>query len=267
MAKRELLITLSEILRFGSDHLIPRQPISLYRYIELLVQIALLRKFRFSRVLETGPGSSPVFGVWPRGLYESGTIIDYNEKVLSYCERTLAGKNIERIQVDFDGSDVLASLGVKWDLIVSNAVIEHLRNDSAHVRDIHRSLAEGGMVVCVTVLHEWLFNDWDRAVGHYRRYSPRSLLSLFDDFSTVQYIPTSYIQELVRPLFFGRIRHLLGNTTEVNNRLFGEEVERFSRPPYASIFGLVRWMLPVYLCLDWYISRLLGGIAIIIARK
>ena len=267
MADRESLITLGEVLRLSSDHLVPKQPISLYRYIELLVQLALLRKFRFSSVLETGPGSSPVFSVWPRRLYESGTIVDYSEKVLSYCERTLAGKNIDRIKADFDGGNVLALLGRKWDLIVSNAVIEHLRNDADHVRDIHRSLADGGMVVCVTVLHEWLFNDWDRAVGHYRRYSPRGLLSLFDDFSTVQYIPTSYLQEMVRPLFFGRIRHLLGNTPEINNRLFGEEVVRFSRPPYAGIFGLVRWALPVYLCLDWCFSRVLGGIAIVIARK
>ncbi len=123
------------------------------------------------------------------------------------------------------------------------------------------------MVVCVTVLHEWMFNDWDRAVGHYRRYSSRGLISLFEDFSAVQYIPTCYLQEMVRPLFFGRIRHLLGNTPEINNRLFAEEVVRFSRPPYARIFGLVRWTLPMYLYLDWCFSRLLGGIAIVIARK
>jgi hypothetical protein len=102
---------------------------------------------------------------------------------------------------------------------------------------------------------------------HYRRYTPQRLISPFDDFSTVQYIPTSYLQEMVRPLFFGRIRHLVGNTPEVNNRLFGDEVPRFSRPPYASILGLVRWTLPVYLCLDWWLSRVLGGIAIVVARK
>lgn len=267
MANREAIITLGEILRLSSDHLVPKQAISLYRYVELLVQLALLRKFRFSSVLETGPGSYPVFRVWPRQLYETGTIVDYSEKVLSYCERTFAGENIECIRVDFDGGNVLPSLCRKWDLIISNAVIEHLRNDAEHVRDIHRSLTDGGMVICVTVLHEWLFNDWDRAVGHYRRYSPRRLISLFDDFSTVQYIPTSYLQEMVRPLFFHRIRHLLGNTPEINNQLFVEEVVRFSRPPYASIFGLARWTFPMYLCLDWCFSRVLGGIAIVIARK
>ena len=261
------MITLGEVLRLSSDHLVPKEPISLYRYIELLVQLALLRKFRFSNVLETGPGSYPVFGVWPRELYERGTIVDFSEKVLSHCELTLADKNIECIRADFDGDNILSLLGRKWDLIVSNAVVEHLRNDADHVRDIHRSLADGGMVVCVTVLHGWLFNDWDRAVGHYRRYSPRRLISLFDEFAAVQYIPTSFLQEIVRPLFFGRIRHLLGNTLEINNRLFVEEVVRFSRPPYASIFGLARWALPMYLCLDWYVSRVLGGIAIVIARK
>jgi hypothetical protein len=267
MAKRESLITLGEVLRLASDYLVPKEPVSLYRYVEFLVQLALLRKYRFSRILETGPGTYPVFGVWPRGLYGSGTIVDYNEGILAYCERRLAGKNIEFIQLDFDRGNALAPLVRQWDLILSNGIVEHLRNDADHVHDMYVALSEGGMVFCVTVLHKWLFNDWDRAVGHYRRYRPQHLISLFDDFSTVQYIPTSYLQEMVRPLFFGRIRHLVGNTREVNNRLFGDEVPQFSRPPYASIFGLVRWTLPIYLCLDWWLSRVLGGIAIVVARK
>jgi SAM-dependent methyltransferase len=267
MAKNSSLITLGEILRLSSDHLVPQEPISLYRYVELLLQLALLRKYRFSSILETGPGTYPVFGVWPRGLYERGTIVDYNEGVLAYCDRVLAGQNIDRILLDFDCSGAVSELGGKWDLVVSNGVIEHLRNDADHIRDIHAALNDGGMVICVTVLHQRMFNDWDRAVGHYRRYEPQSLISLFNEFSTVQYIPTSYIQEIVRPLFFGRIRHLLGNSTEYNNRRFGDEVPQFSRPPYAKIFGAVRWVLPAYLCLDWWLSPLRGGIAIIVARK
>jgi len=267
MAKQESLITLREVFRLSSDHLVPKEPVSLYRYVEFLVQLALLQKYRFEHVLETGPGTYPVFGVWPRELYGSGTIVDYSEGVLAYCERVLSDKNIERIQLDFDRGDALTPIGRRWDLIVSNGIVEHLRNDADHVRDIHGALNQGGMVICVTVLHEWLFNDWDRAVGHYRRYTPQRLLSLFNDFSAVQYIPTSYLQEMVRPLFFGRIRHLVGNPPEVNNRLFGDEVPQFSRPPYASIFGLVRWTLPVYLWLDWWLSRVLGGIAIVVARK
>jgi hypothetical protein len=91
--------------------------------------------------------------------------VDYNESILAYCERTLAGKNIECIQLNFDRGNALAPLGRQWDLIVSNGIVEHLRNDADHVHDMHGALSDGGMVICVTVLHEWLFNDWDRAVG------------------------------------------------------------------------------------------------------
>jgi hypothetical protein len=267
LPKHESIITLRDLLRLGADHLVPEKPVSLYRYIELLVQLALLQKYRFECVLETGPGTYPVFEFWPRKLYGSGTVVDYNEKVLDHCDRALKGKDIERVQLDFDRRGELSKLGRKWNLIISNGVIEHLQNDADHVRELYAVLDANGMVICTTVLHNWLFNDWDRAVGHYRRYPPRRLISLFDEFSGVQYIPTSYLQEAVRPLFFGRVRHLLGNAPEMNNRLFGEEVTQFSRPPYASIFRLVRWSLPIYLCMDWWLSRLLGGIAIIVARK
>jgi hypothetical protein len=90
---------------------------------------------------------------------------------------------------------------------------------------------------------------------------------MFSRYSEVQLIQTSLIQELVRPLFFGRIRHLLSGTPEENNLKFGDEVGSFSRPPYAPVFGLVRWLLPAYLCLDWWLSRLGGGIVIVVARK
>jgi hypothetical protein len=55
MTKRESLITLSEMLRLASDHLVPKELVSLYRYVEFLVQLALLRKYRFSRILERFP--------------------------------------------------------------------------------------------------------------------------------------------------------------------------------------------------------------------
>lgn len=265
--KNKNFLSLWDVLFLARDQLVPREPTSLYRYVEYLVQLALLRKYYFKDVLETGPGTYPVFAVWPRESFGKGTIIDYNNKVLNYCTKLLSGKEIENINLDFDGSGVVAGTGRKWDLIVSNGVVEHLQYDKLHISDLQNVLNEGGMIMCVTVMHEALFNDWDRAVGHYRRYSPDSLKALFKKFSEIQIIQTSILQELVRPLFFGRIRHLLKGSIEENNRLFGDEVASFSKPPYASIFWLVRWCLPIYLVVDWWFSKLLGGIVIVIARK
>jgi len=265
--KKTNFVSLWDVLTLAKDRLVPREPVSLYRYVELLVQLTLMRKIRFNSVLETGPGTYPVFGVWPRDSYDAGTIVDYNENVLRHCEKLLVGKGIESLHMDFDGPDVLSKTGRKWDLIVSNGVVEHLKNDREHMLDLHDALNEGGMVMCVTVMHEYLFNDWDKAVGHYRRYSLDSLLALFDNYSEVQVIQTSMLQEIVRPLFFGRIRHLLKGSIEENNRLFGDEVTSFSKPPYSGIFGFVRWCLPVYLVVDWCFSKFLGGIVIVIAKK
>ena len=265
--KNKSFLGLIDIIFLARDQLVPREPISLYRYVELLVQLALLRKYHFKEVLETGPGTYPVFAVWPRESFDNGTIIDYNNNVLKHCQKILSGKKIESINLDFDGSGVVSGTGHKWDLIVSNGVVEHLRNDKLHIADLHNALESGGTLMCVTVMHETLFNDWDRAVGHFRRYSKDSILALFKDFSEIQIIQTSMLQEIVRPFFFGRIRHLLKGSIEENNRLFGDEVTSFSRPPYARIFWLVRWFLPVYLVVDWWFSKLLGGIVIVIARK
>ena len=262
-----MLITLRDIFTHNTGKIVPLEPVSLYRYIEHLVEVTAARKFKLKRMLEIGPGIYPALKHFYANEFKSVTLVDYNERVLDFCEKVIAPARAESIVTDIEQPDALTKLGRSWDFVVSNGVVEHIKNDREHVRDIHNVLEPGGIFACVTVLHPSLFNDWDRAVGHYRRYTVPQFREMLGDFSEVQIIQTAMLQEIVRPLFFCRIRHLLKNSTEVNNRLFGDEVGNFSKPPYASIFGVVRYLLPAYLLCDWTKSGLWGGIVVVLARK
>jgi len=264
----EHLVDLRGLIKYGRGNLVPKVPVSLYRYLEHLIEVATLRKFKLQRILEIGPGSDSVFKYLGPHEYASGSIVDYHPKVLKFNQDTLKAHQIDYTELDVEDPNAFKKLeGRKWDFIVCNSILEHLKYDHEFVNRLRSVLADGGVVACSTVIHQKLFNEWDHAVGHYRRYSVKGLRELFSEYSQVEVIQTSLLQELVRPLFFSRIRHLLKNSVEENNRLFGEGHSDFGKPPYSGIFPVVRFLLPVYLLGDWLTHRFLGGIVFVVAKR
>jgi SAM-dependent methyltransferase len=65
------------------------------------------------------------------------------------------------------------------DFIVMHDVLEHIEDDVAAVNTVHELLAPGGVAVISVPAYQWLFGHHDVQLGHYRRYTKRSLLKLF----------------------------------------------------------------------------------------
>ncbi len=61
------------------------------------------------------------------------------------------------------------------DVVVMLDVLEHLSNPVDVLRDVARTLRPGGGIVVTVPAIPWLFGDWDRALGHFRRYTSRLL--------------------------------------------------------------------------------------------
>jgi SAM-dependent methyltransferase len=54
-------------------------------------------------------------------------------------------------------------------------VLEHIEDDAAALAAFHRCLAPGGLMYIAVPAYQWLTSDQDRLLGHFRRYSLRSL--------------------------------------------------------------------------------------------
>ena len=54
-------------------------------------------------------------------------------------------------------------------------VLEHLPDPVATLQHIHTVLEDGGRAIVTVPAHQWLYSDWDEALGHYRRYRPSEL--------------------------------------------------------------------------------------------
>ena len=65
-----------------------------------------------------------------------------------------------------------------FDSIVYIDVLEHIKDDCAEIAAATARLRPNGTIIILGPAHDWLFSDFDAAVGHYRRYSANTLRAL-----------------------------------------------------------------------------------------
>jgi SAM-dependent methyltransferase len=54
-------------------------------------------------------------------------------------------------------------------------VIEHVEHPVTVLSHVKQALRSDGVVIVTVPAYQWLFSEWDRLLGHFRRYSPSML--------------------------------------------------------------------------------------------
>jgi hypothetical protein len=93
-----------------------------------------------------------------------------------------ASTDLEAAVGDTSGVELTASRpSGTFEGVLMLDVIEHVEDDIAFVRDIVRdSVAEGGWALVSVPAYQGLFSEHDRALKHFRRYSPGALRSVLE---------------------------------------------------------------------------------------
>jgi len=65
-----------------------------------------------------------------------------------------------------------------FDTILYMDVVEHIEKDQEELARAAAHLRPGGHLVVLSPAHQWLYTPFDRAIGHYRRYSRATLRAL-----------------------------------------------------------------------------------------
>jgi SAM-dependent methyltransferase len=63
----------------------------------------------------------------------------------------------------------------RFDAILYIDVLEHIEDDAQELSRASKHLRPGGSLIVLSPAHPWLFAPFDRAIGHYRRYTKESL--------------------------------------------------------------------------------------------
>ena len=104
--------------------------------------------------------------------------VDINPELVRRLERAYPGK-ARGLVVDLRG-DWHELEGLRADCIVALDVVEHFEDDAGFVAKLERHLVPGGKVVLKVPAQARLYNEMDRASGHFRRYDDQDLRGLME---------------------------------------------------------------------------------------
>jgi SAM-dependent methyltransferase len=98
--------------------------------------------------------------------------IEPDVKLSSQIERSIHGKNIEvhtGLLKDFP-------ISTKFDSILYIDVIEHIEDAESELELAVQYLKPGGYLIILVPAYNFLFSEFDKAIGHFRRYNKKMLL-------------------------------------------------------------------------------------------
>jgi SAM-dependent methyltransferase len=125
-------------------------------------------------VLEVGAGLGE-FASQLTGL-ERHLVTDVDPGAVAAMAARFADRpEVEALRLDLTGG--VPDIGDPVSTVVAINVLEHIEDDSGALRALASLVQPGGRIVLWVPGYQQLYGDFDRAVGHVRRYTPRTLTS------------------------------------------------------------------------------------------
>jgi len=130
-----------------------------------------MSRFIRGSVLEVGAGIGATTRILNNGSPESWTMVEPDEEMYNSLARNLHSfPSNTRV---FHGS--LADISKQFDTIIYVDVLEHVRNDAAELQQAAMHLRAGGHLIVLSPAFQFLFSEFDKAIGHHKRYSKKNL--------------------------------------------------------------------------------------------
>ena len=127
------------------------------------------------RVLEVGAGTGTITARIAPGRERVVALELEQSYVDQLADRFRDLPNVRPYLADVALADWPGLKEERIDSILLSNVLEHIPDDAGAVRRFRDLLPKGGALVIFVPAHQWLFGSLDEAVGHHRRYTPKTL--------------------------------------------------------------------------------------------
>ncbi|GAB3285274.1 class I SAM-dependent methyltransferase [Parasphingorhabdus pacifica] len=143
----------------------------------LRYQRDLIRPHCGRRVVELGAGTGEFASEFTG--FDRYVLTDVDANAVEYMGQRFAGRSEAETQIlDLDGSN--NALSGQVDTVLAINVLEHIEDDVDALRSMSKLTGSGGTIIMWVPAYQQLYGDFDRKVGHYRRYTPQTLRAAFD---------------------------------------------------------------------------------------
>lgn len=170
------------------------------------------------KILDFGAG----IGQFAQPLREKGYQI--------YCLEPDSGQASRLREQGFTVFTDLSQLTEKFDTIYSINVLEHIKNDKEILLQLTNHLSDDGQILLYVPAFSVLYSEFDRRIGHLRRYSKSTLKPLVTNLKTLDF---RYVDSIG---FFAALFYKL--TADQKGSLSPKAVHFYDR----YLFPLSRWL-------------------------
>jgi SAM-dependent methyltransferase len=137
-----------------------------------------LRKYIRGSVLEVGAGIGANTSLLRNGSEPRWVCLEPDAALASTLRENLSAfPSCATCEVRASTIELLPP-AERFDSILYIDVLEHIQDDEGEVHRAARHLNPGGAIIALSPAHDWLFSEFDRAIGHCRRYTTRALAAL-----------------------------------------------------------------------------------------
>jgi len=161
------------------------------------------------RVIELGAG----MGTFSLALLQTADhIVAVEPSARGSAALSAATEHIDRVTAVHGYASDAAGLGPFDGAVMSN-VLEHIEDDEGTLRELLAMVKPGGLVAVYSPAFELLMSDFDREIGHVRRYRKHGLVRTFEtagfEISEARYVnmPGFFAWLLVSRLLHKRPTH------------------------------------------------------------
>jgi SAM-dependent methyltransferase len=206
-----------------------------------------IKPYLKGNILEVGCGTGNLTG-WLLG-WGKVVVSDMNEDYLQLVEEkyrdhpNLKGVFIRDIQQE-PAKELLAS----FDTIVCSNVLEHIGDDVSVLKHFHQLLSGEGRLILLVPALKCLYNQLDKDLGHFRRYSKKELISKIEQ-SGFRILHLTYFNP------FGILGWFFNGSILRRRILPQNQVKVFNR------------MVPLFISLEKIIPNWLGQSLIVVGEK
>ena len=122
-----------------------------------------IKKFIKGNVLEVGAGIGSFTNNY-KNLPNQITLSEIDPENLSLIKKKFKDTNI-----NFTG-DLTKNIKSNYDTIMYLNVLEHIEDDTKEINEAFQKLNSGGFLIILVPAHNNLYSEFDKAIGHFRRY-------------------------------------------------------------------------------------------------
>jgi len=205
--------------------------------------LLLVKNFMKGRILEVGAG----IGGFTKHYHKRFNKVFLNDLDKSNVKKLKKRFNIfKNIKIIDQKTHQVKS---KFETIMYINVLEHIKKDILEIKTAEKKLTKNGHLIIFVPAHQVLFSKFDKAVGHYRRYSL--------DFFKKNHSKNLVLKRLVYVDSVGYILYFL-------NKLF------FSDQTYPSKFKVFLWdkvFCPLSILLDFISLQKFGKNILCVYQK